>query len=209
MDTDSRPTTRTEIATPEDEFLIEDLETMRMLNHPVRTSILQLLIFEPKSVKDVAADLDVPVTRLYYHVNMLEEAGIIRVVATRKAGAMVQKLYQATARSYKPSPSMIATIEDPREAAQVAVATVLDTARVDIEQTLLARFADPEGVHHPSALGRTVLRLDHTDAQELLDRLMELVESYEDRATDDATWMSFSYVFAPSAGIARNESPDA
>lgn len=204
----SQPIPHEDIGGPEDEFLIEDLETVKMLNHPVRTSVLQLLIFEPKSVKDVAAELDVPVTRLYYHVNMLEEARIIRVVATRKAGAMIQKLYQASARSYRPSPSMVATIDDPREAAQVAAATVLDTARVDIEQTLFARFADPDADHQPAALGRTIVRLNRDDAQDLADRLMELLESYEDRSTDDGTWMSFSYVFASSAGIPRKEAGD-
>lgn len=199
----SHPLTEPQIHGPEDEFLLEDLDTVRMLNDPVRSTILQLLIFEPKTVKDLAAELDVPVTRLYYHVNMLEDAGVIRVVSTRKAGAMIQKLYQATARSYRPSPRIAETIDDPREAARIGVATVLDTARVDIEQAVAARFADPEGDHPPAGLGRTVMRLHPEDAQALLDRLTAILEEYEDVSSDDGMWMSFSYALAPSAGLPK------
>lgn len=199
----SPPLTEHQIHGPEDEFLLEDLDTVRMLNDPVRSTLLQLLIFEPKSVKDLAAELDVPVTRLYYHVNMLEEAGVIRVVSTRKAGAMIQKLYQATARSYRPSPRIVDSIDDPKEAARIGVATVLDTARVDVEQAVAARFADPDGDHPPSGLGRTILRLSPTDAQRLLDELSALLESFEDISDDTGMWMSFSYAFAPSAGLPK------
>jgi DNA-binding transcriptional ArsR family regulator len=192
-----------QIEGPDDEFLIEDLDIVRMLNDPVRSTILQLLIFEPKSVKDLAAELDVPVTRLYYHVNMLEDSGVIRVVATRKAGAMIQKLYQATARSYRPSPRIVDTIDDPREAARIGVATVLDTARVDVEQAVAARFAEPDGDHPPSGLGRTILRLSPAEAQRLLDELGALLESFEDISDDTGMWMSFSYAFAPSAGLPK------
>ena len=99
------------------------------------------------SVKQLAEELDVSVTRLHYHVNILEGAGVIRVVATRKAGAMIQKLYHATADSYRPSRSLVDNIEDPREAARVAAAAVLGTARVDAEQALAARFFNPKSSH--------------------------------------------------------------
>lgn len=205
----SQPIPSPAVEGPDDEFLIEDLQTMELLNDPVRSTLLQLLIFDARSVRDLAEELDVPVTRLYYHINLLEEAGVIRVVATRKAGAMIQKLYQATARTYRPSPSMIENIEDPREAARIGAATVLDTARVDIEQALAAHFTDPTAEHHPIVLGRTILRLPAADAEEFRSRLAELVETYEDRASDDGVWMSFTTVLAPSAGIVGQDRNDA
>ena len=198
----SQPVPQPDIDGPDDEFLIDDLETVRLLNDHVRSTILQLLVFEPRSVKELAAELDVPVTRLYYHVNLLEEAGVIRVVATRKAGAMIQKLYQATARFYRPSPTILDTIDDPREAARIGAATVLDMARIDVEQALFARFTQADGPHLATALGRSSMRLHPDDAEELRERLMSLVQEYEDRSTD-GVWMSFSFALAPTAGMSR------
>jgi DNA-binding transcriptional ArsR family regulator len=71
---------------------IDDIEVFEVLNNPVRVRILRQLM-EPKSVKGVAESLNMPPTRLYYHFNLMEEAGIIFVVETRKAGAMMQRLY--------------------------------------------------------------------------------------------------------------------
>jgi len=47
---------------------------------------------EPSTARDLAQNLDVPVTRLYYHLNLLLEVGVIEVVETRKSGAMLQRL---------------------------------------------------------------------------------------------------------------------
>jgi DNA-binding transcriptional ArsR family regulator len=205
----SHPLPPAEFGGPDDEFLIDDLETIELLNHPVRSTLLQLLLFHPRSVKELASELDVPVTRLYYHVNMLEDAGVIRVVETRKVGAMIQKLYQASARSYRPSPTFVQGIEDPRKAARVGVATVLDTARVDMEQVLTARFSDPAASHPPSALGRTMLRLSTADAEEFRDQLTKLVETFEARSSEDGLWIGFTYVMAPSAGLTGSDMGDA
>ena len=107
---------------------IHDLHTLELLNDSLRLRILSLLD-EPKSVRTVAEDLDVPVTRLYYHFNMLADAGLIRVVETRKVGAMIQKLYEASGTDYRPGKDLLANIGDPRKFAEVATATVLDGAR--------------------------------------------------------------------------------
>ena len=78
---------------------VEDIGLFEALNNPIRFRIIRHLQ-EPRSVKEVAELFGVPPTRLYYHFNMLEEAGVISVVETRKAGAMLQKLYQVRARRF-------------------------------------------------------------------------------------------------------------
>lgn len=48
-----------------------------------RLRILGLLRREPRTLKQLVAELDLPTTRLYYHVNLLESHGLIRAVETR------------------------------------------------------------------------------------------------------------------------------
>lgn len=53
------------------------------------------------TVKQIAAKLNIPPTKLYYHFKQLEEHGLIRVVDTRLVSGIVEKLYQARAYSYR------------------------------------------------------------------------------------------------------------
>lgn len=192
---------------PEPEMLIDDLATFQMLSHPVRTAILQLILSRRLSVREMADELGVPVTRLYYHVNMLEEAGLIRVVATQKAGAMIQRLYQASAQTYRPSSALVESVDDPREAARVATAVMLDPARFDLERSLTQRFTDPAGPLPKVSLGRTITALSPERADAFVERLLALVEEFEE-LTGDGTVMSFTYAFCPVAGIPGGDGVD-
>lgn len=188
------------IEEPADEFLIQDIETFRMLSHPMRTTILQLVSLAPRSVRDMADRLGVPVTRLYYHVNMLEDAGLIRVAEVRKAGAMLQKVYQAAAHTYRPAPDLLDNADDPAAAAQVAVATVLDAARHDAEAALERRFSGSSPEDTPGSLGRSVMVLTPQQVRSFVDELNELFARYEGVAPDGVS-MGFSFSFFPLAGV--------
>ena len=143
------------------------LSSLELLNDPLRMRIISLLD-EPKSVRSMAGDLGVPVTRLYYHFNLLEEAGLIRIAETGKVGAMIQKLYEASGTDYRPGKGLLAAIDDPRKFAEVATATVLDGARIDAEEGLVGLFEEygpggtPEDVARPWRLGGPSSRFPET-----------------------------------------------
>src|SRR5262245_20848099 len=63
-----------------DEWIVSDLETLKLLGNPLRAQILQELVARPMSVKQIAAALGEPVTKLYRHVDLMLRAGVIRVV---------------------------------------------------------------------------------------------------------------------------------
>ncbi|MCP4420888.1 MAG: helix-turn-helix transcriptional regulator, partial [Chloroflexi bacterium] len=65
-----------------EEYIIRDLETLKAISHPLRIQLLKL-IKQPKTVKEIASSLEMPPTKLYYHINLLEKNGIIRVVETQ------------------------------------------------------------------------------------------------------------------------------
>ena len=57
---------------PEDMFMITDLETLKMAADPLRLEILNFLRGEPRTVKEMAKQLSLPQTKLYYHMGLLE-----------------------------------------------------------------------------------------------------------------------------------------
>src|SRR4051812_17141092 len=85
---------------PEALHMIADLETLRVIADPVRVQILEASVMEPRTVKQIARLLGIPATKLYYHINMMEEHGLLRVVGTRLVSGILEKQYRATAMSF-------------------------------------------------------------------------------------------------------------
>src|SRR5688572_13349406 len=94
---------------------IDDAGTLELLADHTRVELLERL-FEPTSVSATATSRHAPGPRLYHHVRLLEEAGLIRVVRTRRRGAIPEKIYQVTARNLRPSARLLAEYP-PRHAA--------------------------------------------------------------------------------------------
>lgn len=76
------------------------ISTLKLVADPIRSRLLRLFAGAPATVQQVAAELGVPVTRLYYHVHLLEEHNLIHVVETHPAGGTVEKVYRASARQF-------------------------------------------------------------------------------------------------------------
>jgi len=110
-------------------FEIEDLATLEVLINPLRMRILSLLIKSALSAKEIAAELELPVTGLYYHINMLADAGIIEVAETNKIGAAVQRKFRAVAEQYAPAASLTEVITGNRRMVEFVIALVLEGAR--------------------------------------------------------------------------------
>jgi DNA-binding transcriptional ArsR family regulator len=75
---------------------IDSAEALKALAHPLRSSLLKHLS-APRSIKELAGDLDVPVARLYHHVKLLQEHGLIVVADERRVGSNVERLYRVAA----------------------------------------------------------------------------------------------------------------
>jgi len=186
------------MTTPDEEILIEDLEGFRVIDNPLRQRILQLAR-HPKSVRELADGLGVPVTRLYYHVNMLEEAGFIRAVDVRKSGAQLERIYQSRRGTVRPSPDFVENVGDMRKAAHVLAGALFDITRVEVEAVLERSLRDDDGF---GDLARVVLQLPAPAAEDFSRRIDELIQEMRDAATghddEDATIYSFTYAFVPT-----------
>jgi len=199
------------VTTQVDYLEVEDIEVFQALNSPLRMSIIRQVL-EPASVKDVAEKLGVPPTRLYYHFNMLEELGVIRVVETRKVGALLQKLYQSVARGFRPSAKLTEGDHSPEELATITTGVVLDPLRLDAEEALKAQFtkvaagADFESSGHAS-IGRSLGFFTEERAKAFGEKLSALLsEEFDPEYGEDGVEYGFSYGFFPVAGATQESS---
>jgi DNA-binding transcriptional ArsR family regulator len=188
---------------PRETMEINDLETLKIITDPTRLSIIEAL-GEPRSVTEIAESLDVPRTRLYHHIKLLEEHGLIRVASTRKKGALAEKLYEPSARSFTPGQDLLES-EDGPERVEAIVTAVLDSTREDLRRSLLKHWVkrqpdDPE----ETSLMRSLVRLEPEEAERFIGEFTELMERYQslhrDEEASDATRMyALTLVFYPSS----------
>lgn len=182
---------------PEEAF-ITDPSQFEALNSAMRIRIL-MLCGDPMTVRDVADRLAVPVTRLYYHVNLLVDAGFLQVVHTRKSGARIEKFYRITGQSIAPGAELVARIQDVGAAAKAMTAIVIEPARIEAETALMNRF---NGDDRPVNLGRTMAVLSSDQVEDLSSRLRDLISEFmagrQDVDDPDAREYAFTYTLLPS-----------
>ncbi len=169
---------------PAEVFHIDDVETMEMLADATRIQILELAMV-PRSVSEIADAMDVPRTRLYHHVKLLEEAGMLAVAETRPAGAMTEKIYQVAAFSFKPSDELMNTAA-PKDQAEAIMTSLLGTSKADfIRAVSEERFGLNRGTRpRKVSLGRRLGMMTEDQLDTFIEELEALCEKYCD--TDDA-----------------------
>src|SRR5919199_5791995 len=73
---------------------------VKAIGHPLRTTILGLLHERAATVNELAVALERPKSTVAHHVKVLSEAGLVRVVRTRRVGAIEERFYGRTARMF-------------------------------------------------------------------------------------------------------------
>lgn len=185
---------------PADVFDIDDVETMEMLADPTRVQILELAMV-PRSVSQIADAMGVPRTRLYHHVKLLEEAGMLAVAETRAAGAMTEKIYQVAAYSFRPSDKLMATAT-PKDQAEAIMNSLLGSTRGDFiravaeERFALTRTRD----HKRVSLGRRLTTMTEDELNSFLTELEELFEKYRESQDEEHAFpVAILHIVHPSS----------
>jgi len=73
---------------------------VKALSHPMRNTILGLLHERAATVTELATALGRPKSTVAHHVKVLTEAGLLRVVRTRRVRAIEERFYGRTARMF-------------------------------------------------------------------------------------------------------------
>ena len=186
---------------PEDVRLIGDVESLRAISDPTRLRILETMVQRQDpawSVKALAAEIGVPQTRLYHHVEQLLERDLIRAVERRIVSGIIETRYRVVARSFQLDRRLLAgDSETQRQVLHDTLVTVFDTARNEIEEAIRTGVIDT-GDEAPEerrvVLSRGLVRLTPARAVELRRRIKALDDEFgEDRDPDGE---AYGVVFA-------------
>jgi DNA-binding transcriptional ArsR family regulator len=196
---------------PAEEFSVTDLETLKVLADPLRLKIRELM-FEPTTVKQVAAELDMPATKLYYHINLLEKHELIVLVDTRIVSGIIEKHYQVSAFRVKVAKHLLSP-DDTRQNTGLTLAahSFFDGAREDLLQAVrdgVVEWNDDGERHRGLSLQTGTLRLTEAQAadfyrevEELFTRYTQLSE-HQQTSPEARSYRTF-YVLHPVAGKNR------
>jgi len=83
-----------------DRIALTEPSQVKAIGHPLRTTILGLLHERAATVSELAGALGRPKSTVAHHVKVLGEAGLVKVVRTRRVRAIEERFYGRTARLF-------------------------------------------------------------------------------------------------------------
>ena len=83
-----------------DRIALTEPAQVKAISHPLRTTILGLLHERAATVGELAVALERHKSTVAHHVRVLNEAGLVQVVKTRRVRAIEERFYGRTARMF-------------------------------------------------------------------------------------------------------------
>lgn len=145
----------------DDVHIVTSTQELKAMFDPFRGTLLELLLERAASVQELASAVKRPKSTVAYHVDLLAEAGMLKVVRTRTIRGRVERFYGRTARLFY-------------------------VGRITAEQTELipnrmAEWAAETAPAHADDNLRAMKRyawIDDNDADEFYDRVLQLVNEF-------------------------------
>lgn len=182
----------TKIATQENEFVINDMETLKVVADPLRMQLMALLK-EGQTVKELARELEVPASKLYYHINQLETHGLIRIVGTHIVSGIIEKTYQTTAYEFRVSDQLLAPANLTDRTIEDLLGILFDQTKKDVRRSIqagLITIPHPIGGIENRLLGRTQIAVTTEQYLVFVQRFGELVQEFINAGTPPHTLSS-------------------
>ncbi|MEO8285054.1 MAG: winged helix-turn-helix domain-containing protein [Chloroflexota bacterium] len=189
--------------TPAKEMVINSLEMLKVAADPTRLRILEVLTERPLTVKQIAGDLETTPTKLYYHINLLEEKGLIVVTGSRIVSGIIEKQYRTAATSMRVDRELLAisgTGDDGGVDALLSV--VFDAARNDVLQGIkrgIIKLAEDDPAEQNTILMRTITRLTPERFQDFRERFGALLKEFnamDSEKDEDPTALTYGLTVA-------------
>jgi DNA-binding transcriptional ArsR family regulator len=188
--------------TVEAPYVIKDAAVLKAVADPLRQHLLALLD-RPKTVKELADATGRPPDRLYYHLGVLEKAGLIAAEEARGQERRYTNVDQAL--------TIDPDLPIPPAVAGGLVTGVLERAQREYALAARARARTRKrgerGERPKAILGLTYHCLDEAQYAELCKRMEELVAEYEQAADVNQPQDKGTPVFGVLRGAWRVDLP--
>lgn len=184
--------------------VIDDPAVARAALDPIRSQILALLA-SPGSATTLASSLPITRQQANYHLRVLEEHGLVRLVEERQRRGLIERVMVATARSYALSPAALGeSATDPARIDRLSTRyLVAVAARLVREVGDLARRADRAGQSLPTLTIDTEIRFATAADRaaftaELAETVQRLAARYHDESAPRGRWHRLIVAAHPS-----------
>lgn len=162
--------------------IIETLDALKVFSDPLRQRILETLYESAKTVKQIAAELDIAPTKLYYHINLMEEHGLIRVTDTRIVSGIIEKQYDAAAAGFRIKRSLLAPGQNEANGGlDTAIDAFIEPMRADLHKSITSGLIDlnqDPDENRRMKINRSVWRMLPERADEFYERLGALLNEF-------------------------------
>ena len=165
---------------PKDSLVLNKPNQIKALADPLRYRVFELLTMEARTAKQTAEYMGVKPTRLYHHFGVLEKAGLIRKVKTRKVRGTVEKYYEAVAKKVVVDPDVLGKKALPLSSLYAAALQATLEEILDVERAAVDASQEP-----PVQLVRLKIRTTQTKIQELQSKLEEWVETCQESSSEE------------------------
>lgn len=149
--------------------LADDVEVstparLRALADPLRSTLLDLLLERAATVTELASAVGRPKSTVAHHVNVLMDAGLLRVVRTRRVRAIDERYYGRTARLFR-----VGMINQPG-----------DTPTVSFANDLSVAAAEAAPAHEADDLSTVIrhVRIPRERAREFWEQVLALTQEF-------------------------------
>ncbi|MEO8393440.1 MAG: winged helix-turn-helix domain-containing protein [Chloroflexota bacterium] len=192
---------------------ITTLEALKVFSDPLRQQIIEALLDGAKTVKQIASELDLAPTKLYYHVNLLEEHQLIQVTETRIVSGIIEKHYVAAAHEFYIERSLLTPGQNSgAEGLDMAFSAMIEPIRSEVGRSIEQGVIDSSEnapAHRKFRMWRATGQLSPAQAAEFYDRLEKLVEEFNNVKDDTPDTLHYGMLIGIYPAASSKKSPKA
>jgi DNA-binding transcriptional ArsR family regulator len=196
-----------------EEIRITDLETLKVISAPLRVQILERIGLASEAgqlttVKQLSEDLDIPPTKLYYHINLLEKHGLIQIADTKVVSGIIEKYYQIAAKHIRADLDISKnTTIDRNEGIALTLSslkTMFDEAYIHVEKSLHKRLEESETEEQEKVQmlsSQAMLQLSPQQAESFIAKVNQLINKYSEISNPEGLVFGLTILFNPNYHI--------
>lgn len=155
-------------------YVIDTSEKLKALSDPLRMRIIMILQRQEATGMQLAKELELPPSRVHYHLKELEVSGFVVLVRTSEKNGILQKFYEAAAVNYVVSEELLPSIETSTEFNQELVITHLKSAMSRVYETPASSFQFSNQT--PLVVSSGEVRADKAQLRNWMNRYRQLMD---------------------------------
>jgi len=187
-----------------EQLTIDNLETLKVLSDPTRLEIMKYIGEVNKrdqrcTVKQLAKLMEVPPTKLYYHIKLLEEKKLLIVGDTRIVSGIIEKHYQVAAMDITLSQNALSMHSGPKDLALEellkSISQIMNNSVNNTRSSLIAIYEEERAAKEggPPArkqvamhVSKIEMLLTHEQAENFKVQLTALVQEFKTLSDQNA-----------------------